>query len=111
MVLLFHCVPWGAVCHEERSFFWIPWICEQQSQLLVTDCQIWGTIYFIPSKHVLKKYSTRIILHTGSDTHVHEDENVSLVSNGSDTDKERDNIAYGLHTVDWLYTVLTICIL
>jgi hypothetical protein len=44
----------GAVHYEEHSFFWIPWLCEQQCQLLATDCQIWGTIYFISSKHVLK---------------------------------------------------------
>ena len=41
-----------------------------------------------------------MILDTGSDTRVYQDENVSLFSNDSDTDKEGDNIAYGLHTVD-----------
>jgi hypothetical protein len=58
----------------------------------------------------IEKCSTRMILNTGSDAHIHKNENVSLVSNGSDTDKEGDNIAYGLTVHNFDHPQLLICL-
>jgi len=62
----------------------------------------------------LKIAAQEYLKDTGSDTHVNENENVSLVSNDSDTDKEGDNIAYGLtvHSFDHLQPVIGLnCVL